>query len=65
MDKYELVRMYIEGALSIELDSDFGRAYQKSLRSLKDYMTQLDEREERISARTLKEIDEALTRNIG
>lgn len=65
MDKYEMVRRYVEGALQVELDSDFGRAYQKSLRSLKEYMIQLDERESRISAQTLKEIDEALVRNIG
>jgi len=40
--KYEMVKQYLEGALSIELESDFGRAYLQGLRSLQGYIRQLD-----------------------
>ena len=46
MDKAEIlecVKNYLEGALSIELETEFGRAYLKGLRSLQSYITQLEE----------------------
>jgi hypothetical protein len=45
MDKAEIlecVKNYLEGALSVELESDFGRGYRKSLQSLQDYLKQLE-----------------------
>jgi hypothetical protein len=46
MDKAEIlecVKNYLEGALSVELESDFGRAYLQGLRSLQAYIRQLEE----------------------
>lgn len=65
-DMFECVKSYLEGALSVDLQSDFGRGYLKSLRSLQEYIAQLEKFAERkIDSETLKEIDEALVRNIA
>lgn len=45
--KYEMVKQYLEGALSVKLESDFGRAYLQALRSLQEYVDQLDEKPKR------------------
>jgi hypothetical protein len=45
MDKAEIlecVKNYLEGALTVELDSDYGRAYLQGLRSLQGYIRQLE-----------------------
>jgi hypothetical protein len=41
--KYELIKRYIEGALSIQLESDFAYAYQKGIKSVQEYINYLDE----------------------
>lgn len=46
MDKagiLECVKNYLEGALTVELESDFGRGYLQGLRSLQNYLNQLEE----------------------
>lgn len=41
--KYELIKRYIEGALSIQLESDFAYAYQNGIKAVQDYINYLDE----------------------
>lgn len=44
MDKamlYDLIESYLEGALKVELESEFGRGYMQGLRSLHGYIEAL------------------------
>lgn len=46
-EMFECVKSYIEGALLVDLQSDYGRGYLKSLRSLQEYIAQLEKFAER------------------
>lgn len=46
MDKaalYDLVKGYLEGALKVEMESDYGRGYVQGLRSLRNYLETLED----------------------
>lgn len=45
MDKaalYDLVKGYLEGALKVEMKSEFGRGYVQGLRTLQGYLETLE-----------------------
>lgn len=45
MDKaalYDLVKGYLEGALRVEMESEFGRGYAQGLRTLQRYLATLE-----------------------
>ena len=45
MDKaalYDVVKGYLEGALKVEMESDFGRGYVQGLRTLQGYLSALE-----------------------
>jgi hypothetical protein len=46
---YDMIKDYLEGSLSVELESDFARAYQQGLRSLKGYIDSLEKSAEDIA----------------
>lgn len=49
MDKalmFDLVKEYIKGSLSIQLESEFGQAYQKGVRSIDEYIKSLEKSNE-------------------
>jgi len=53
MDKaviLEFVKGYLEGALKVKMDSEFGRGYIQGLQSLQEYIDQLEEQPKRKKA---------------
>ena len=45
MDKaalYDVVKGYLEGALKVEMESDYGRGYVQGLRTLQGYLETLE-----------------------
>ena len=45
MDKaalYDVVKGYLEGALKVEMESDYGRGYVQGLRTLQGYLATLE-----------------------
>lgn len=45
MDKaalYDVVKGYLEGALKVEMESDYGRGYVQGLRTLQGYLSALE-----------------------
>lgn len=46
-DILEFVKGYIQGALKVKMDSEFGRGYIQGLESLQEYIDQLEEKPKR------------------
>jgi hypothetical protein len=46
-DILEFVKAYIQGALKVKMESEFGRGYIQGLQSLQEYIDQLEEQPKR------------------